>query len=293
MQRPLPDRLSILYPFASCFFEQPDGLKQHFIEEGDGEDLILMVHGNPSWSWLYRELVLLLREKGRCLAVDHIGCGLSERPPRDYDLCLNTHTNNLTRLLETRTFRRLHLVVHDWGGPIGIGSILPFAERLGKVVILNTSAFPMKVGDWRIEICRRAGLGPFLSARLGLFPKQAIKQAVTHPMSPAVAEGFLYPYQKARDRRAIGEFVRDIPIRPSHRSWSVLKTVEAFLPALGKREVLIRWGAKDFCFDERFLVEWRERLPHATVRVSDDAGHYVLEDAGDQALEEMAQFLTE
>lgn len=289
--RELPDRLKVLYPFQSQFFEHPDGAHQHYLDEGDGDTVVLMVHGNPSWSWLWRDLTLRLREAYRCVVVDHVGCGLSSRPGRDYRWTLETHIGNLRRLLEALEFRKLHLIVHDWGGPIGLGAVAGLGARLDRVVITNTSAFPMRVGDWKIEICRKPGIGPFLSAGLGLFPRGAVRKAVVHPMAEAVAEGFLFPYRKASERRAIGAFVRDIPVRPNHPTWATLKQVEGFLPSLREREVLLLWGGKDFCFDTRFLNEWRDRLPDAHVEWYGDAGHYVLEDAGPSALNDIAGFL--
>lgn len=289
--RDLPDRLKVLYPFTSRYCEQPDGALQHYVDEGDGGDIVLMVHGNPSWSWLWRDLVQRLRGHFRCIAVDHVGCGLSSRPGGDYPFVLETHIANLRRLLESLEFSRLHLVVHDWGGPIGMGAVAALEDRLDRVVITNTSAFPMRVGDWKIEICRKPWIGPFLSAGLGLFPKAAIRKAVVRPMADAVAEGFLFPYRRAADRRAIGSFVRDIPVRPGHPTWATLKQVESFIPALRRREVLLMWGGRDFCFDNRFLNEWRDRLPEAHVEWYGDAGHYVLEDAGDAGIDDIASFL--
>ncbi len=289
--RELPDRLKVLYPFERRYFEHPDGARQHYVDEGDGDTVVLMVHGNPSWSWLWRDLILRLRGSYRCVAVDHIGCGLSSRPGREYGYTLETHIANLRRLLDSLEFSKIHLVVHDWGGPIGLGALMGLGEKLDRVVITNTSAFPMRVGDWKIEICRKPWIGPLLSAGLGLFPKGAVRKAVVHPMAEGVAEGFLFPYRRASERRAIGAFVRDIPVGPRHPTWSTLKQVESFLPSLREREVLLLWGGRDFCFDARFLNEWRDRLPDARVEWYGDAGHYVLEDAGEVGIDDIAGFL--
>ena len=286
----LPPHLKVLYPFTSNWFAHPDGVRQHFAAAGEGDDLTVFVHGNPSWSWLWRDLAAARARDGRVLLVDHVGCGLSDKPAR-YPFRLATHIANLTALLADQTFRRLHLCIHDWGGPIGLGAASQFADRLDRVVITNTSAFPLAVGDWRIEVCRWPLIGPFLSAGLGLFPRGAVRFAVRKTLSPAVRDGFLFPYRRSADRRAIGQFVRDIPLRPNHPSWAALQKVEGFLEVLRAHPVLITWGGADFCFDNRFLAEWQNRLPDATVVEYPAAGHYLLEDCGTEAIPVICDFL--
>ncbi|MDA8417668.1 MAG: alpha/beta fold hydrolase [Desulfobacteraceae bacterium] len=255
-----------------------DGQRMSYLDEGQGP-AIVMVHGNPTWSFFYRRLVLALRDRFRVIVPDHIGCGLSDKP-QDYPYTLARHTENLTRLIERLDLGRVSLVVHDWGGAIGLGFAGQRPEMIRSLLILNTAAFPAARLPWSIALCRLPGLGALLVRGLNLFSLGAIHLAAQRKLPAPVARGFLLPYDSWRNRVAVHAFVRDIPRHPGHPSWPVLCEVERNLARLVHLPMLILWGGKDFCFNDYFYHEWCRRFPQARRRYFPAAGHYLLEDAG-------------
>ncbi|MEM7560023.1 MAG: alpha/beta fold hydrolase, partial [Planctomycetota bacterium] len=132
-----------------------DLVRMHYVEQGpeDAEQTIVCVHGNPTWSFYYREILKQCSEQHRVIAVDHIGCGMSDKPQK-YAYCLERHIGNLTRLIETLDLKRITLLVHDWGGAIGLGAALKVPQLIERFVILNTAAFPPPYVPLRIAACR-------------------------------------------------------------------------------------------------------------------------------------------
>jgi pimeloyl-ACP methyl ester carboxylesterase len=290
MSAPLPDWLRSLYPFEPKRFDTGRGVMS-YLDEGSGDEAVVMVHGNPTWSFYYRNLVLGLRGKLRCIVPDHLGCGLSDKP-QDFNYTLGEHIKNLRALLDSLKLRKIHLVVHDWGGPIGLGTALPRPDQLGRVVILNTAAFADTVVPWRIRLCRAPLVGEWLVRGLNGFAGPATRMAVTQPLAPAVKRGYLYPYDNWANRIATHRFVVDIPSgrhRPSDRA---LAEVEDKLGVLRDRPVLILWGGRDFCFNRHYYERWRELLPGAATRYFEEAGHYVLEDEPTNCLWKISAHLT-
>ena len=265
------------FPFSSSRLSLPSGHGLAYLDEGQGETVV-MLHGNPSWSYLYRNLIPRLSRRYRCLVPDHLGCGRSDKP-REYPYCLASHIDNLEFLLDTLSVRRCLLVVHDWGGAIGMGWAVRHPERVTGLVVMNTAAFPSRRLPLRIALCRLPLLGPILVQGLNAFARAAVFMAVHGRMDPRVARGFLHPYDSWEARRAILAFVRDIPMEPEHPSWPVLQEVEQGLVRLAGHPMLICWGGRDFCFQRTFYDQWRRRFPEAAGHWFEEAGHYLLEDA--------------
>ncbi|HVU18999.1 MAG TPA: alpha/beta fold hydrolase [Candidatus Didemnitutus sp.] len=251
-----------------------------YVDEGQGDEAVLMVHGNPTWSFFYRRVILGLRNRIRCIAPDHLGCGLSDKP-QNFDYTLPNHIENLSRLVESLGLRRIHLVVHDWGGPIGLGTLLPLGDRLGRVVILNTAAFADTKVPARIRLCRAPLLGGLLVRGLNGFAGPATHMAVSRPLPPQVKAGFLFPYDSWANRIAVHRFVRDIPSGKGTSSDAALARIESQLPLLRQRPVRIIWGGGDFCFNRHYFDRWRAILPEARADYVTEAGHYLIEDAGE------------
>lgn len=239
-----------------------------------------MVHGNPTWSYYYRHLVTLLSRTHRVIAIDHLGCGLSDKP-QDYPYRLQNHIDNLAALLAQLRITSYSLIVHDWGGAIGLGVAGRNPDALEKLVVLNTAAFRSQRIPWRIRLCRLPFLGKLLVRGLNGFAGPAVFMAVTHRLRPEVAKAYLSPYDSWHNRVAVYGFVRDIPLTPSHPSYATLVRVEEGLQAMATRDIpmLVCWGGRDFCFNDHFYHEWRRRFPKADCHYFKDAGHYVLEDA--------------
>jgi haloalkane dehalogenase len=255
-----------------------------------------MLHGNPTWSFFYRGLVRGLRDSYRVVAPDHVGCGLSDKPDEArYEYTLESRVRDLEALLEHLGLRGgLTLVLHDWGGVIGMAFAHRHPERVRRLVVLNTAAFrppPGKRLPWPLWLVRNTPLGPPLVRGLNLFCRTAARVCVVRPLAPEVRAGYLAPYDSWRNRLAVLRFVQDIPLRPGDRSYPLLREVDEGLGRFRDRPVLVCWGGRDFVFDDAVLAEWRRRFPGAEVHSFPDAGHYVLEDAGAEVLRLVRDFL--
>lgn len=272
-----------VYPFASKF-ATIGGHRVHYIDEGAGEPIVF-VHGNPAWSFCFRELITDLRSDHRVIAMDHVGCGLSDKPGLDaYPYTLQRRIDDLESLLDSiNAPRGVTLVVHDWGGMIGLGWALRHVDKVRRIVVMNTAAFLLPAGKrlpFALRIVRNGGpLATLLVQGLNGFTRGAVALGAVTRMPSKVRRGYLAPYDTWRHRIATLQFVRDIPIKPSHRSYAAAKWVDDNLDDLHAKPMMILWGRRDFVFDDAFLDEWRRRFPDADVHTFDDAGHYVMEDA--------------
>ena len=286
-----------LYPFAGHFHRLASGHRMHYLDEGAaGAPPVVMVHGNPTWSFYYRNLVLGLRDQQRCLVPDHVGMGLSDRPgDAEYSYTLSSRVADFGEWLDAvEPVRPIDLVVHDWGGAIGMAWAAAHPDRIRRIVILNTWAFtiPDDVALPRSLSFARTRFGAWLIQRFNAFSGLAVRMATVSRLAPEVARGLVAPYRGAPQRRlATLRFVQDIPLVPTDPAWAVLEQTERRLPALRGIPMLIAWGAKDFVFDDRVLARWREIFPEAEVDYLERAGHYVLEDAADQIVPRVAAFL--
>lgn len=286
----LSPAVQALYPFAPRDFAALSG-RMSYVDHGprDGRP-VLLLHGNPSWSFLWRDLILRLAAQGRrVIAPDHVGMGLSARPDRF--LRLADRIADVEALLAHLGIGEFDLGVHDWGGAIGFGVAGCRPDRVGRILVTNTGAFLSERIPARIALCRAPLIGRFLVQGLNGFAWPATWMAVERPMSPAAKAGFLAPYGSPAVRRAVADFVADIPLEPAHPTRSVLAGVEASLAGLKGKPMLLCWGMRDFCFDRSFLEGFRERFPDARPLLFADAGHYVLEDAGEAALGPSTDFL--
>jgi len=283
-----------LYPFDGRFVEV-GGLRLHCLDEGRGHPVV-MVHGNPTWSFYYRELVKALRGDHRCIVPDHIGCGLSDKPPADaYPYTLERRVEDLLAVLATLVpTGPFTLVVHDWGGMIGLAAASRFPERVARLVVLNTAAFGLpetKRFPARLGVVRNSGLGAFLVLRLNAFARGATFMATARGLPPAVKAAYTAPYDTPANRIATLRFVQDIPLQAGEPGFDLVKEVGDGLAArFARTPTLICWGAQDWVFDDHFLRVWREKLPHAEVHRWEDAGHYVLEDRRDDVIARVQDF---
>jgi pimeloyl-ACP methyl ester carboxylesterase len=283
------------YSFASHFLDR-DGLRLHYLDEGRG-DPVVMLHGNPTWSYYYRNLVAALRDRHRCIVPDHIGCGLSDKPqPPRYDYSLASRVNDLTALLDHLGVRdNVTLVVHDWGGMIGMAWAARHVEAIKRLVILNSAAFHLpktKRFPFRLWLGRSTKLGAWLIRSRNLFCRHAANVGVKRkPLPPEVRAWYLKPYDSWENRVAVLKFVQTIPLKPTDPGYEIVSEVEATLPKFAQTPTLVCWGMKDFVFDRHFLDEWERRMPHAEVHRFADCGHYILEDAADEVVPLVAGFV--
>ncbi|MEW5721865.1 MAG: alpha/beta fold hydrolase [Thermodesulfobacteriota bacterium] len=284
-----------LYPFPSRFLDR-DGLKYHYLDEGSGEP-VLMVHGNPTWSFYYRSLVQGLSGRYRTIVPDHIGCGLSDKPPATrYGYRLKDRVEDLEALLDHLELKeKVTLIVHDWGGAIGLAWAVRHPERVGRLVITNTAAFLPPRGKrlpWRLRLIRDLRFFAAPAVLLfNAFAGAALYMAARKKLRRDVKAGLIAPYNTPANRIATLKFVQDIPLAPGDPSYDLVAGVETKLPLLEGRPMLICWGGRDFVFDSWYLEEWRRRFPAAEVHVFSAAGHYLLEDEPEETLRRVKDFL--
>lgn len=272
-----------------------DGFAYAYVDEGTGPAVVL-VHGNPSWSFHFRSLIDRLPAAGfRVVAPDHVGMGRSAMPSRRaYPHTLARRVADFTAFMaEVVPDGPVTLVVHDWGGAIALTWATAHPDRVARLVLLNTAAFPLPVGKklpWALRLTRTP-LGA-LAVRYGnAFARAATVVGVRRRLTREVRRGYLAPYDRPSRRVAILEFVRDIPVRRTDPAYGVLQDTERALATFRDRPVLICWGMRDFVLDVDILERWQEIYPHAQVHRFPDARHYVLEDATDAIGDLVVAFL--
>ena len=295
-----------LYPFEPHWLDLPAG-RMHYLDEGPAaphpgdQETLLFIHGNPTWSFHWRRLIGALSPTYRCIAVDHLGCGLSEKPSRFFTL--DDHIGNLCQLVEELKLDRVTLVAQDWGGAIGLGAMLRHKERLRRIVLFNTGAFPPRYIPWRIRACRWPIIGRLAVQGGNAFSLAALRMtlALKPNLPSAVAAGYLAPYDTWQHRQAVYGFVRDIPSPTKASAATVassgnstlarLAAIEQALPQLADRPICLVWGMRDWCFRpdclDRFLQAW----PNAEDHRLTDVGHWVVEDAPEAAQLIVSSFL--
>lgn len=286
-----------LYPFKANFFDIGGNIRMHYVDEGQGHPVV-MVHGNPSWSFYYRRLISALSKEQRVIVPDHIGCGFSDKPgDEQYQYTLKSRVDDLEKLLDALgVTENVTLVLHDWGGMIGMAYASRKPERIKRIVLLNTAAFRLpetKAMPWTLRLARDTSLGAMLVNQFNAFSRGAVKFCVTEKMSDEIAAAYTAPYDSPKNRIATLRFVQDIPLTPGDPAYEIVAGVEENLSQFDALPVLICWGGKDFVFDGHFLRRWREFLPGAKVVEFPDAGHYVLEDKAEEIIALVKAFLIE
>jgi haloalkane dehalogenase len=288
-----------LYPFKSNWLALPGG-RMHFLNEGSSElngaasrETLLFVHGNPTWSFHWRRLILALRDHYRCVAPDHLGCGLSDKPQRYFRL--DEHIDNLVALVEHLRLDNITLIAQDWGGAIGLGAVLRMRERLRRIVLFNTGAFPPRYIPWRIRVCRWPVVGPLAVRGANAFSRAALPMTLARRsrLEPEVEAGYLAPYDSWANRCAVYGFVKDIPDPKDSTdvTWVRLAAIEQELSSLAGRPICLVWGMRDWCFRPDCLDRFLEAWPNAEAHRLPDVGHWVLEDAPEESLSIVRNFL--
>jgi cis-3-alkyl-4-acyloxetan-2-one decarboxylase len=268
-----------------------------YVDEGTGPP-VLHVHGNPTWSFYFRSLLTTLPDDGfRAIAPDHIGMGRSDKPAlADYPHTLGRRVADLTAFVDHLGLDQpLSLVVHDWGGPIGLSWAVEHPDRVDKVVVLNTGAFPLPADKripWTLQAARLPVVGDIAVRRFNAFSLGALALGSGRWLLDAEARrGLLAPYDSPDHRVAVHAFVQDIPTGPADPAYPVLRRLEQRLPLLDTKPVQVHWGMKDPVFDGGILDHLSTHLPGAEVHRYPAAGHYVLEDATEEIVPRVRAFL--
>jgi pimeloyl-ACP methyl ester carboxylesterase len=281
--------LAALHPFAPRFLDH-GGVLQHYVDEGPRPQLgdatrlgdaarptLVFLHGNPTWSFAWRRAILTLRERWRCVAPDHVGMGLSDKPA-GYPYRLERHVENLGRLTRALDLGPVVLVMHDWGGAIGMGWARRHAADVRALVVSNSAAFRAARMPLPLALARLPLVGTLAIQGCNAFVRGAARTAVARPLPAEVRAGYALPYDTWAHRSATRAFVDDIPMRPGHPSYEELRATEEALANFADRPLACLWGERDWCFGPAFRVEWERRFPGAFVRRFESAGHWVFED---------------
>lgn len=276
------------YPFEPKTFETPHG-RMSYVDEGSGAPVV-MLHGNPTWSFLYRHLIKGLAPKYRLIAPDHLGFGLSDKPP-DWSYLPEAHANNLKLLLDDLDLDDITLVVQDWGGPIGLSYAVENSDKISRIVIMNTWAWPVNDEKHFIRFSGFMGgpIGRFLIRRFNFFVNVVMKKAMGNPknLTPEIHHHYKMPLANPADRKGCMVFPKQII---ASGEW--LSTIWERRSLLAKKPAIIVWGKKDIAFRKKELTTWQTLFPDAKCVLLDKVGHYVPEEAGDDLVFLIDEFLS-
>lgn len=281
------------FPFAPHYCEV-NGFKMHYVDEGSGEP-VLLLHGDPTWGYLWRRFIPPLAKQRRCIVPDQMGMGKSGTPQQLYPYRLRHHIANLEALVLHLDLRNLTLVLHDWGGPVGLGLATRHPDRIKRLVLMNTWAFaPWPGGPFPrlLEIIRSDRGEKFVLEKNG-YLEPALLGTTHHPekLTRIVMDGYRAPFPTPASRRALLCWSRDIPVHESDPSYAEMKQIEDGLLHFTKTPTLLAWGMKDPVLHESVLRLWQRIYPQAITHGVDDASHFLQEDAPDQIVSFIEQFL--
>ncbi len=287
-----------LLPFQSHYLTI-DGLRLHYFDEGPprpasgtghSPPVVILLHGNPTWSFYYRNLITALRQSFRVIAPDLIGFGLSDKP-RDVHFRAHDRVEHLERLIEHLGLSSFSLVMHDWGGPIGSSLAVRRPERIERLVYFNTTLTETESLPSFIKFAASPLVGRFLLKNTTHFVRLLTEFGVTRLLPREIKAGYYFPFRSRKERAAIWDFVADIPFSSQHPTYSELIEMAGKLPSLRHIPVLIVWGLKDPCFHRAMLHQVAKHFPQAEVMEIPDASHLVLEDAPEECCRTVSRFL--
>ncbi|MBK7455005.1 MAG: alpha/beta fold hydrolase [Anaerolineales bacterium] len=262
------------YPFASNFFSTPYG-NIHYVDEGTG-DPIVFVPGNPSWSFEARNMIKILSKQYRCIAVDHLGFGLSDKP-LDFSYLPQEHAKNLEALLESLNLERITMVVGDWGGPIGLSYAIRHPEKIKSIIITNTWLWSVKNDLYYQGFSGFMGgpIGRWLIRRQNFFAQTVVSMAIgdKSKLTPHIHKHYLEQFSNPEERKGNWVFPKQI-IGAS--DW--LESLWNQRSLLNDKVAVIAWGAKDIAFREKELKTWMSAFPKASVMRFPNSGHFIPEE---------------
>ena len=278
------------YPFEDRYAEV-DGVRLHYVDEGSGPP-ILMVHGQPTWSYLYRKMIPPLVAAGyRCVAPDLMGFGLSDKPTDESAYTLRRHVELVTGLVEQLGLERVTVVGQDWGGPIGLRYAIDHRDNIGSLVILNTLVRAMPVPLIFKVIFRSGAFSSFLVKRLDLFRKLAFSgMMIKRGLDPEAKKQYKMPHPNAASRSGVAAFPKMIPTNSKHPNYEYINEINDTLKEWDI-PVLVMFSDKDPAFKVEEGQRIAEMAPNGRFEVVKNAGHYLQEDAGEEIAERMITFL--
>jgi pimeloyl-ACP methyl ester carboxylesterase len=275
-----------MYPFRPHHLEVEGG-RLHYVDEGEGPPVVL-VHGTPVWSFVYRRLIADLSATHRVVAPDHLGFGLSDKPA-DADYRPAAHARNLERLIEALGLRDVVLVVHDFGGPIGLSYAVEHPENVRALVLLNTWMWSLAgTPAERASRLLSGAVGRFLYRRLNLSPRVLVPAlfADRSRLTPEIHRHYVDAFPSPAERQAPWVFARELM---GSSDW--YEGLWRRRDRLAGLPALVLWGMKDSAFRPDALARWRDALPGARVVELPDAGHFVQEEAPEDVAREIRRLL--
>lgn len=275
-----------LYPFENNYIQLEAGA-MHYVDEGTGETL-LFVHGTPTWSFLYRDFIKELSKKFRCIAPDHLGFGLSEKPVSNFKTP-DWHKNNLSEFIVKMDLRNITLIVHDFGGPIGIAAGIDNPERIKNVVLFNSWLWETE-NDTKVQKADRIvknWLGRFLYLSMNFSPKVLLKNGYANKrnLTKTIHRHYITPFPTKDTRQSLLDLALSLK---GSSNWYEEQWQK--LDVLGNKSWLIIWGSKDQFLSNKYLRKWQGRIPEAKT-ISFDCGHYVQEERANQSINEIKRFI--
>jgi haloalkane dehalogenase len=262
------------YPFRHNFFQTPSGTL-HYVDEGEGEPVIFL-HGNPSWSFQFRNVIKALSGAYRCIAPDHLGFGLSDKPPA-WSYLPEDHAKNLDMFLESLDLHNMTLVVGDWGGPIGLSYAIRHPERIRNIVLTNTWLWSVR-GDWYYQVFSKLMGGPvgrWLIVHRNFFAATLMRSMFGSKslLTPEIHRQYIAPLARPEERKGCAVFPGQIT---GSSEW--LQALWEQRHVLQDKHMLIAWGMRDIAFRKKELATWMRAFPGAGVVRYEDAGHFVSEE---------------
>jgi cis-3-alkyl-4-acyloxetan-2-one decarboxylase len=281
------------YPFTPRFFDAWN-FTMHYADEGEGEPVILL-HGDPTWGYLWRKFIPALSKERRVIVPDQMGMGKSGTPGKPYPYLLRHHIANLEALITSLGLSYITLIIHDWGGPVGLGFAVRHPELIKRIVLTNTWAFARWPGapfPRLIEMIRSPRGESFVLDKNG-YVQRAMSGTVNYPekITKEVMDAYLAPFPTPESRRALLCWSRDITVNENDPSWEEMKHIEENLSLFSEIPVLVVWGMLDPVLPLSVLEMWKRVYPHADVREIPDASHFLQEDAPDEVIEAIERFL--
>jgi haloalkane dehalogenase len=273
------------FPYEPHYVEQ-EGLRMHYLDEGGG-DPVLCLHGEPTWSFLYRKMIPVLVGAGRVVCPDYFGFGRSDKPTELGWYGFDRHYGSILRLVEGLDLRALTVVVQDWGGPIGLRLAVEHPERVERLVIMNTGIGGGKPPSetWlRFRDVVRAAGGDFQAGRL-------IRTSAIRGLADEVVAAYDAPFPVAESKAGVLAFPEQVPTEPDHPNTAPLMAIREALESWEK-PALVLFGDSDPIFAPRVAERIAEWIPGAfPAELITNAGHFVQEDAGGEAAERIVEFL--
>ena len=277
---------STLYPFENKFLHLEAG-NMHYIDEGNGE-VILFVHGTPTWSFLYRDFIREFSTDYRCIAIDHLGFGLSEKPS-PLSGTPEWHSQNLSEFIKKLDLKNITLVVHDFGGPVGLAAGIENSERIKKVVLFNSWLWATEQNKeaQKIDKIINSRLGKFLYLNTNISPKVLLKKGFANKknLSKEVHQHYIKPFPDKNSRIALLNLAKALV---GSSDWYQKQWEQ--LDAIANKEWLILWGTKDSFITMEYLQRWKEKLPNAKTKEI-ECGHFVQEEAREVSIQAIRAFM--